>query len=103
MNDLWNLMPALMAGMVLGTIFFVGLWWTVRKGLSSTHPAPWFIGSLMLRTSIILAGFYIVSDGHWERLLVCLLGFSIVRPIVTLLTRSARHPIRLGRKESHAP
>ena len=60
---------ALAAGVLLGAVFFGGLWWTVRKGLSSEQPALWFLGSLLLRTSITLAGFYFVSGGHWERLL----------------------------------
>ena len=59
---------ALSAGVLLGAIFFGGLWWTVRKGVSSEQPAFWFFGSLLLRMSIALAGFYFVSDGHWERL-----------------------------------
>ena len=38
--------------------------------------------------SIVLAGFYFVGRGHWERLLVCLLGFVIARFIVMRLTRT---------------
>ena len=75
--------------MLLGTIFFGGLWWTVRKGVLSEQPALWFFGSLLLRMSIVLAGFYFVSGGHWERLLLCLAGFVIARLVVTRLTRSA--------------
>ena len=62
-------MLALVAGVLLGAIFFGGLWWTVRKGVSSKQPALWFFGSLLLRMSIALAGFYFVGRGHWERLL----------------------------------
>ena len=77
---------ALRAGL-LGAIFFGGLWWTVRKGVSSKQPALWFFGSLLLRMSIALAGFYFVARGHWERLLLCLLGFVMARLVVTWLTR----------------
>ncbi|MCW5600822.1 ATP synthase subunit I [Nitrosomonas sp.] len=83
MNEPWILLMAGMAGLVLGTIFFGGLWWTVQKGISFKHPAIWFLGSWLLRTSIILVGFYVVSDGYWDRLLACLLGFIIMRFIVT--------------------
>jgi F1F0 ATPase subunit 2 len=86
MNETLSLAPALVTGLLLGVMFFGGLWWTVRKGLSSKHPALWFFGSLLLRMSIALAGFYFVSGGHWERLLVCLLGFVMARLIVTRLT-----------------
>lgn len=86
--DVHFLGMALMAGIVLGIFFFGGLWWTVRKGLSSGHPAAWFVGSLLLRTSIVLGGFYVVSAGHWDRLLACLLGFLLARIIVTLRVRA---------------
>ena len=87
MNEILNLILALVAGFLLGAFFFGGLWWTVQKGLSSRRPELWFLGSLLLRTSTAVAGFYFASGGHWERLLVCLLGFFIMRRIVTRLTR----------------
>ena len=87
MNEILNLISALIAGFLLGAIFFGGLWWTVQKGISSRRPALWFLGSLLLRTVIAVAGFYFTSDGHWERLLICLLGFFIMRKIVIRLTR----------------
>jgi len=96
-------LPSLIAGMLLGAIFFGGLWWTVRKGASSTRPALCFFGSLLLRTSMTLVGFYVVSDGHWERLLVCLLGFTIARLIATRLTRIAERPTRVTEEAGHAP
>ena len=61
MNETLTLVLAWVAGVVLGAIFFGGLWWTVRKGVSSQRPALWFFGSLLLRMSIALAGFYFVS------------------------------------------
>lgn len=87
MNELLDLILALVAGLLLGVFFFGGLWWTVQRGLSSRRPELWFLGSLLLRTSTAVAGFYFSSGGHWERLLVCLLGFFIMRRIVTRLTR----------------
>ena len=92
------------AGVLLGAVFFGGLWWTVGKGVSSRQPALWFFGSLLLRTSIALAGFYVVSGGHWERLLACLLGFVIARFIVTRLTRPpVEHHNSQAREAGHAP
>lgn len=75
------------AGGILGAVFFGGLWWTIRKGVSSSQPALWFLGSMLLRMGIALAGFYFVSGRDWERLLVCLLGFITARLVVTWLTR----------------
>ncbi|MDX2460926.1 MAG: ATP synthase subunit I [Gammaproteobacteria bacterium] len=103
MNEILSLVPALVTGMLLGAMFFGGLWWTVQKGVSSARPALWFFGSLLLRTSMTLVGFYLVSDGHWERLLVCLLGFTIARLIATRLTRIAERPTRVTEEAGHAP
>lgn len=75
------------AGLALGALFFGGLWWTVEKGISSKQPALWFVGSLLLRLSAVLAGFYFVADGRWERLALCIFGFLVARVAVTRLTR----------------
>jgi F1F0 ATPase subunit 2 len=82
MNDIPALALALFAGALLGVFFFAGLWWSVQKGVTSEWPALWFLGSLLLRTGVILAGFYFVAQGHWSRLVASLLGFVIARVIV---------------------
>jgi F1F0 ATPase subunit 2 len=86
MNESTGLLTALAAGVLLGAFFFGGLLWTVRKCLSSRQPALWVLGSLLLRTGVVLAGFYYVSAGHWERMLLCLAGFFIARLLVIRLT-----------------
>jgi len=103
MNESLMMALAWGVGAVLGVVFFGGLWWTVRKGVLAKQPALWFFGSMLLRTSAALAVFYIIARGHWERLLVCLLGFIIARFIVTRLTRAAEKPTYLAREASHAP
>lgn len=87
MNDIPTLSFALFAGLVLGAIFFGGLWWTVPRGVVSKHPALWVSISLTLRMSIALSGLYFVGRDHWQRLMICLLGFMIARVIVMRVTR----------------
>jgi F1F0 ATPase subunit 2 len=79
MNENLYMIAALFAGILIGAIFFGGLWLTVKKSLASKNPALWIIGSFFVRTGITLSGFYFISGGNWKRLLVCLLGFIIVR------------------------
>jgi len=86
MTEALMLFLAGVAGLLLGGIFFGGLGWTVRKGVASQRPALWFVGSFVLRTGVVVAGFYVVSDGHWQRLLACLFGFVVARLIVIGLT-----------------
>ncbi|MBN2369269.1 MAG: ATP synthase subunit I [Vicinamibacteria bacterium] len=104
MNEFLTLALALLAGLLLGAVFFGGLWWTIRRGVSSERPALWFFGGLLSRMSIALAGFYFVSGRHWERLLLCLLGFVLARLVVTWLTRlSGDRHTRPAQEASHAP
>ena len=105
MSDIPDFTLALVAGLLLGTFFFGGLWWTVQKGVPSERPALWFLGSLLLRTGVILAGFYLVSQGHWSRLVACLLGFVIARFIVVKrLTRAPEEEqTQLEKETSDAP
>lgn len=87
MSEAINTGIPLLVGMALGTFFFGGLWWTVRKGLTSDHPATWFLLSQLTRIAVAVLGFYFIADGQWQRVLVCLAGFLIARVVVTRLTR----------------
>jgi F1F0 ATPase subunit 2 len=89
MNETLTLAAAGVAGLLLGGLFFGGLWWTVRRGLTSRRPALWFLGSLVLRMGMVLAGFYWIARDQWQPLIPCLLGFVAARLIVIRLTRHA--------------
>lgn len=103
MNETLSLISALVAGFLLGVIFFGGLWWTIQKGLSSRQPALWFLGSLLLRTGTVLVGFYYASGNHWERLFICLPGFIVARLIMTRLTRQPEEePNQMTKEANHA-
>jgi F1F0 ATPase subunit 2 len=86
MREILVLLLTSVAGIFLGTIFFGGLWWTVRRGVASRQPALWFVGSLLLRTAIAICGFYFVMQGDWRRLVASLCGFVLARICVVKLT-----------------
>ena len=89
MNDIGPVIGALTAGMVLGALFFGGLWWTVRRGLTAANPALWFGLSALVRIAITVSILYCVARSGWPSLLACLCGLLIARIAVTRLTRSA--------------
>lgn len=69
----------LVVGIALGILNYVGLWITVQNMPVVRHPALLSIVSFMLRMGIIMMIFYLVMNGRWERLIICLVGFIAAR------------------------
>ena len=100
------LLSALVAlwGLLLGAVFYGGLWWTVHHAMALRRPALWVAASMLLRMGAALGGFYAAGRGEPERLLPCLIGFLTARALVTWATRlraAAPHPLPAGHR--HAP
>jgi F1F0 ATPase subunit 2 len=70
-----------LVGVILSVIYFGGLWYTVQNLDRVKQPALLFTGSFLIRMVVVLAGFYLVSDGRIERLAVCLISFFITRQV----------------------
>lgn len=87
MSDIQTLIFCGAAGGLLGVIFFGGLWWTVQRGMVSSRPAVWFVGSVLVRMSIVLFGFYLVGANEFSRLVACLIGFILARIALMRFTR----------------
>jgi F1F0 ATPase subunit 2 len=102
MNETPMLIVASIAGAALGAMFFGGLWWTLRKAMTSQWPALWFASSLLLRMGLTLSGFYFVSAGHWQRMVACLIGFAVSRVAITWLTRPRSSPANPSSEANHA-
>jgi F1F0 ATPase subunit 2 len=93
MNESFVLIVDATAGVFLGMMFFGGLWWTVRKGVESMRPALLFLSSFLFRTATVLVGFYfIMLDGHWERLVAGLLGFLLGRVGIMRFVEASHAP-----------
>jgi F1F0 ATPase subunit 2 len=75
------------AGIGLGLFFFYGLWLTVRKLPTVQRPALLSVCSFFGRLGVTLFGFYLVTGGHLEQLVVSLLGFLGARSILIRLYR----------------
>lgn len=103
MNEFLSLIAAFAAGILLGGMFFGGLWWTVKKVLGSDKSALWLFGSLLLRTGFTMAGFYFFARDGWENLTACLLGFIAARLLVTHLTKPAENQPFSPQEPNHAP
>jgi len=94
-----RLLLSLLIGGALGAVFFGGLCWTVYRAMSSRYLALWFLGSLVLRTGFVMAGFYLACGEDWQCWLAALLGFVVARIVFTRIT----NPIALVREKNDAP
>jgi F1F0 ATPase subunit 2 len=81
----WVLLAA--AGGLLGSVYFGGLWLTVRRLPHADHPAALVLGSFVLRAVLVAAGFAWLLAGDPLRLVAVLVGFLAVR---VLLVRQVR-------------
>lgn len=87
MSVFW-LCISLLVGLLLGGFFFGGLQFTVHRLSKTATPGLWMLASFATRTSIVLLGFYVYSNGQWDRILGCLFGFLVAR---TLILRHATY------------
>lgn len=74
------------AGSLMGGLFFGGLWFTVKKSISSKNPALRIFISFILRMGMALLGFYYMAQFGWQAMLLGLFGFTAARFIVTYFT-----------------
>lgn len=81
-NDIFTLATALAVGMAVGLLNFAGMWSTIHYLPIIKYPSALIMLSYIIRMAIVLATFYFIMDGRWERLLVCLVGFFIVRRVL---------------------
>ena len=81
-DALFILMVMFMAGLVLGAFYFVALWQTVRRLPQIQNRASLLAVSFILRLGVVLAVFYLLMDGHWERIAAAMIGFVLMRKIL---------------------
>jgi F1F0 ATPase subunit 2 len=80
---------SLAAGLLLGALFYGGLWWTVRRIPDARRPAPLIIGSFFLRAGVVLAGLYLLmrSGAGWPGLAAAFAGILAVRLFMVFKVR----------------
>lgn len=83
MNSI-QLLFSFLVGVLIGALYFSGLWYTVRQLPTSRRPALLLIGSYVLRLALFLGAVYLLAGSHWSYLLSALAGVLLAR---TLLIR----------------
>lgn len=81
--DAWQLATSFVVGCLIGTVYFGGLWLTVKHIPTSDNPHLLLVGSFFLRMAVALATFYTLVPWGWQALAVALLGLLISRQVLT--------------------
>lgn len=76
------LMLSFLAGIVIGGVYFGGLWATVRGLPDAGKPFRRLGLSFALRAALALAGFTLVLRQGWESLAAAMLAFLVMRGIL---------------------
>lgn len=71
-----------LGGIGLGYIFFWGLWKTVSRLSDVNNPYLWMFASFIIRTAVVVLGFYLILQVHWQLAAVGLIGFVVSRIIL---------------------
>jgi F1F0 ATPase subunit 2 len=79
--DLVGLGFAFVAGALLGSVFFAGLWLTVKRLPGASSPYRLYLWSLVFRMLLVLAGFYLLALRGIGVLLSAGLGFVMARQV----------------------
>jgi F1F0 ATPase subunit 2 len=79
-----QLLLSFLTGVIVGGLYFGGLWYTVRRLPTTRHPALLAVGSFTLRLALLLAAIYFLTTTHWSSVFSALAGILLAR---TLLIR----------------
>jgi len=96
-STMLDMVLAFAAGLFIGSFYFLALWLTVRRLPKARFPACWILGSYLIRSAVSMGAFYLVMAGCWERLLISLLGFIIMRSIMVRWFQPEKPIIASGR------
>lgn len=69
-------------GVILGIIFFGGLYWTIQKLTEVRQPGFLMIVSLIFRMAVLVSVLYYVSRSGYKGILYALLGMLFVRIVM---------------------
>ena len=96
MRQLPSLLIPLLLGGLIGWVYFQGLWETVRRIPDARRPYGLMIVSFAARSIFALGGFFILTDGQWERATAALLGFFAMRVILVRIRGRIARPSPAG-------
>lgn len=81
--DFLTLFLMIVAGFLLGLLYFQGMWMTVRSLMKGNKKSlPRFLASFFLRTALLAVAFYLLMAHDWRRIIALAVGFTVARFVV---------------------
>ena len=88
----WTVLASgLAAGLLLGVLYLLGLWWTVRRAASTGNRALLAI-SFVIRAGLLLLALYFMAGFGLQLLVAALAGFLLARWLMTRLIGTGGEP-----------
>lgn len=78
----WQLAASLIAGGLIGTFYFGGLWLTVKRIPTSGNPHLLLVSSFFLRMAVSLAALFALIPWGWQALAAAMFGLLIARQVL---------------------
>lgn len=72
---------AFVVGVVLATANYAVLWFTVKRLVVARRPMVLTFASFMVRTAVVILGFYFTTKAEPLMLFACVFGFLLVRTV----------------------
>ncbi|HSP46599.1 MAG TPA: ATP synthase subunit I [Clostridiaceae bacterium] len=78
---------AFLAGILLGILYFGGLYVTVNHMKRTRHPALLMMGSFIFRMAVLLFGFYLLRNGGAYHMIIALFAVILVKFVMVAMVR----------------
>ncbi len=84
-----ELILGFLGGIVLGLVFFGGLYWSVNQLPTVKYPGLLMMASMFVRMAILLTGLYFLMAGDIKHLLAAVVGVMLVKFV--MIARVRKH------------
>ncbi len=74
-------------GVVLGFVFFGGLYWSVNQLPRVKYPGLLMAASMLVRMAVLLTGLYFLMAGNIKNLLAAVVGVMLVKFVMIARVR----------------
>lgn len=76
-----------LSGLIMGLVFFGGLYWSVEKLPQTKNPALLMLASLLVRMAVLMTGFVLLFKRSVAEGMAALVGIVVVKFMLIAFTK----------------